>query len=129
MATKYIRAWFVDKMRRIGIVEQATNASTRDGWTTNWRSITEAKDIRIYAISKDADLTINNTNLTFSNIPSQFHEGLVNKAIATGYKDPRHFEIQAAQYFDNEYEKTIRRGKKFSKSNYQTTGIIKGQDY
>ena len=136
MANKITRAWYVDKLKRIGIVEESTNAVTKDGYTTNWKSITEQKDLRIYAISRDADLVIEEvaagdtlTNTAFAQIPEQFHEILLFKVIAMGYKDPRNFELDKAQYFDNEYNLGVKQAKKFSRSNYQVTGYIKPQDY
>ena len=129
MATKTQRAWFVDKLLRIGIVEKGNNATTRDGYSSDWKSISEIKDLRIYTISRDADLVAGNVDLTFSQIPNQFHECIVYKAIATGYKDPRNIDLQVAQYFDAEFETGVKEAKKYSRSSYQTTGIIKGQDY
>ena len=38
-------------------------------------------------------------------------------------------EIQNAQYFDAEYEKGIKKAKKFARSNYITTGRIVPQDF
>ena len=101
MATKTQRAWFVDKLLRIGIVEKGNNATTRDGYSSDWKSISEIKDLRIYTISRDADLVAGNTDLTFSQIPNQFHECIVYKAIATGYKDPRNMDLNNAEYFEN----------------------------
>ena len=129
MANKKIRAWYIDKLKRIGIVEKATNAVTKDGYNTDWTSITEAKDLRVYTISMDEDLSINQTTSTWNQIPPQFHEAIVNKVIAGGYKDPRNMELKLAQYFDAEYAIGVKEGKKYSKSNYQTTGTIKQQDY
>ena len=129
MATKKQRVWFVDRLKRIGIVEKATNTVTRDGFTTDWTSITEAKDLRIYAISQDEDLLINVMAGTFNEIPEQFHEVILYKAIAMGYKDPRNLELNNAQYFDNEYAIGVKEGKKFSRSNYQTTGQIRPQEF
>tara|TARA_R110002051_G_scaffold319609_1_gene403867 strand:- start:1711 stop:2100 length:390 start_codon:yes stop_codon:yes gene_type:complete len=129
MATKTQRAWFVDKLGKIGIVEKATNAVTRDGHTSDWTSITVAKNFRIYAISRDDDLSSNDLTNTFNQIPTQFHESIVYKVIANGYKDPRNMEINNAQYFDMEYNQGIREGKKFSKSDYTDIGFTKPQDF
>jgi hypothetical protein len=129
MATKKQRAWFVDKLLRIGIVEKGTNVTTKDGYTTDWKSITEAKDLRIYTISRDADLVINSVTSTFSQIPSQFHETLTYRAIAYGYKDPRHMDFDVAQYFDNQYEVGVKEAKKYSRSNYQTSGVLKPHEF
>ena len=129
MATKTQRVWYVDKLGSIGIVEKGANVTTKDGYTSDWKSITEVKDMRIYAVSRDVDLAKNNLTGTWTQIPSQFHEAIVNKVIARGYKDPRHMEIDTAQYFDMEYNLGMRKAKRFSKSNYQTTGRIKPQDF
>ena len=129
MATKVNRAWYIDKLGVIGIVEKATNATTKDGYTSNWQSVGVVKDIRMYAISQDVDLSINLLSESWLGIPAQFHETLVYKAIANGYKDPRNMKIDAAQYFDGEYEKGLREAKKFSKSNYQTTGNLKPYEF
>ena len=129
MANKKQRAWYIDRLLRIGIVEKATNAVTKDGYTSDWQSISEAKDLRIYAISRDADLVKDEMNSTWTQIPEQFHEVIVNKVIAQGYKDPRHMELNTAQYFEQEYAIGIKRARKYSRSNYQSTGFIKQQDF
>tara|TARA_R100000458_G_C8251983_1_gene228778 strand:+ start:472 stop:861 length:390 start_codon:yes stop_codon:yes gene_type:complete len=129
MATKKQRAWYVDRLKRIGIVEKSTNTVTKDGFTSDWTSISEAKDIRIYAISQDEDLSVNAMTGTFHEIPEQFHEIILYKVIAIGYKDPRNMDLNNAQYFDNEYALGVKEGKKFSRSNYQTTGQIKPRDF
>jgi hypothetical protein len=129
MATKKTRAWYPDKLGKLGIVEKATNAVTKDGFSSDWTSVSEVKSTRIYAISNDSDISINELTNTFNQIPGQFHEALVYKAVAMGYKDPRNLQIELAQYFDAEYSKSVKQGKKFSKSNYIQTGFIKPQDF
>ena len=129
MATKVERAWYIDKLRKMGIVEKATNAVSKDGYRSDWKSITAVKATRIYAISRDSDISINELTNTFNQIPEQFHEILVYKAIAMGYKDPRNMEINNAQYFDQEYLLGIKEGKKFSKSNYTNIGSVMQQDF
>ena len=129
MATKKQRAWYIDKLLKLGIIEKATNAVTRDGYTSDWQSISEIKDLRIYAISRDADLSVDAMTATWSQIPEQFHETIVTKVIATGYKDPRHMELQTAQYFDMEYERGLREAKKYSKGYYKTHTFVKPQDF
>ena len=129
MAQKYTRAWFVDKLKRIGIVEKAFNAVRKDGHQSDWKSITESKDVTLYTISKDADLDASDLSNTFIAIPLHFHEAIVYKAIAMGYKDPRNMEINLAQYFDGEYLASVKEAKKFSRSNYQTMGRINSQDF
>ena len=102
---------------------------TRDGYTSDWKSVTVAKNFRIYAISRDDDLSSNDLTNTFNQIPTQFHESIVYKVIASGYKDPRNMDINNAQYFDAEYISGIKEGKKFSKSDYTDVGFTKPQDF
>ena len=129
MANKNTRAWYVDRLKRIGIVEKATNAVTKDGHSTDWTSISEAKDLRLYCISRDADLNTTALTNTWSQIPEQFHEVLIYKVIAMGYKDPRNMGLENALYFEKEYIEGVKEGKKFSRSNYQSTGFVRPQDY
>ena len=123
------RLWFIDKLGKLGIIEKSTNTVTKDGVISNWTSITEAKPFRIYAVSQDMDLDTTSFTNTFNQIPSQFHEGIVYKVIASGYKEPRNQKFEAAQYFDNEYNLVVKEAKKFSKSNYRNTYTVKQQDF
>ena len=117
---KKSRFWFIDNRAiqpRMGIVEKATNTVTKDGYSSDYAAISEAKDITIYAIARDYDLLPNALSGTWSQIPPQFHENIVYKAIASGYKDPRHMDLDVAQYFDNEYMMGVKKGKKFARGN------------
>ena len=129
MAAKKQRLWYIDKLGKMGIVEKVTNGVTRDGYKTDWASITEVKATRIYAISRDSDISIDEMTNTFNQIPGEYHEALVYKVIAMGYKDPRHMELKTAQYFDNEYMMSVKEGKKFSKSNYTDVGYVVPQEF
>jgi|TARA_R100001530_G_scaffold136177_1_gene115630 hypothetical protein len=131
MAETKTRYWYIDK-RRIGIVEKSTNGITVDNITSDYISISEAKDMRIYGIAKpeglsDSDLTSTDTPLT--DIPEQFHEGIVSRAISYGYKDPRNLNIELAGYFNNEYEMCLREGKKYAKSDFRKGGTMIPYDY
>ena len=125
------RYWYIDK-HRIGIVESATNAVTKETLTSNYSSVSEAKDVRIYGIMKPDALGTNLTNAAdpaLIEIPAQFHEVVVNRAIASGYKDPRNMQIDMATYFDAEYDKGLREAKKFSKSRYRSGAVIRPYDF
>ena len=129
MATKYNRYWYIDS-NRLGIVEKTSSLQETDGWQSEFKSITEAKDIRIYAISKSTDVTVADlTSNIFVDIPEQFHEALVYKTIATLYKDPRNMDLQISQVFEADYELKVREAKKYARSRYVTTGTIKQQDF
>jgi hypothetical protein len=129
MATRTVRTWYIDKLGKMGIVEKATNATTKNGYTTDWISVNSVLPVRLYAISRDSDISINELTNTFNQIPGEYHEALIYKVIAMGYKDPRNMELKTAQYFDNEYMMSVKEGKKFSKSNYTDVGYVISQDF
>jgi hypothetical protein len=129
MANTRKRLWYIDKLGKLGIIEESVNAVTKNGVTTNWTSITEAKPFRIYATSLAEDISINNLDGSFSEIPAQFHEAILYKVIANLYRDVRNKQFDSAQYFDTEYSEGVKRARKFSKSNYTSTGFIKPQDF
>ena len=65
---------FVDKTKRFGIIEKGTSVVTKDGYTSDWTSITEIKPLKLYTISLDADLDTSALTNTWTMIPLQFHE-------------------------------------------------------
>tara|TARA_R100000963_G_scaffold29040_1_gene20159 strand:+ start:558 stop:1256 length:699 start_codon:yes stop_codon:yes gene_type:complete len=133
-STSNERYWYTisDNGVRLGLVEKSTNATTRDGKTSNFQSISETGlQIRLNYISRGTHLVAGNTSgIGFvPEIPSMFHEALTYKAIATGYKDPRNMKLEAAQYFDNEYQLAVKKAKKQARSNFISTGFIAPCDY
>tara|TARA_Y100000004_G_C8584939_1_gene274010 strand:- start:16 stop:429 length:414 start_codon:yes stop_codon:yes gene_type:complete len=137
MATNPERYWYVFN-NRLAFVEK-NGLVTTDGQTSEYKTITESKPVRIHAISKADHFTTGATTEDkemsssklgpLGDIPIQFHEGLVFKVIAMGYKTPPALDVNLAQYFDMEYEKVVKQGKKFAKSNYIQTGMIAPQDF
>ena len=126
------RFWYIDNVGttlRFGIVEKGINTTTKDGFTSNYTSVTEAKDVRIYAISRDIDLAKDVLTATWLAIPEQFHEAMVYKAIAEGYKRAKGFDLEKASFFEQEYRNSLREAKKYSRSNYTTTGMIVPQEF
>ena len=127
------RYWYVDNGQggrdRIAIVEKGNESATKETITSSFGSISEAKDLRMYTIDTQADYSIDNLSEEKTEVPKRYHDSLVSKVIAMGYKDPRNLKIDAAQYFDNEYEMKIKKAKKFSRSNLQTGGFIKQIDF
>ena len=139
------RFWFTER-GKIAFVESGSS-TTVDGVTTAILSISEAKTVRVKAIANAVHFTTQETpgadnedglmvseyddptKGPLAEIPTQFHEALVYKVIANGYREPRNLEIQLAQYFDLEYNNIVKNAKKFARSNYQTTGTIVPQDY
>ena len=127
------RYWYIDRgqggRNRLGIVEKATSSTTKETVTSDWASVSEVKDLRLYTIDTPADFLTGNVGVEDTNIPKRYHEALVNKVISMGYKDPRNMKIDAAQYFDMEYEKLVKKAKKHARSNMQTNGFIQQVDF
>lgn len=121
------RYWYMDKNRSLGVVEQATNAVTVNGVTSDYQSVSKVLSGRIYSISRVESLSV--LDNAPDEIPEQFHEAIAYKVIAMGYKDPRNLNIELAQYFDMEYEKALREAKKYSRSNSIRAGYIAQQGY
>ena len=116
------RYWYVDS-GRLGVVEKVTNAVTRDDKTSDYQSISVAKDMRIYAIGQGTDF---GTTLTQeSDLPTQFHEALSHKVISDGYLIPPTVNVDAHKMFYIKYMDMVKEGKKYAKSNYNQTGFIR----
>jgi hypothetical protein len=131
------RFYFVDN-NRLALIE-TNGTTTRDNASTIYKTISEAKPIRLNTICKathfntgssivESDFTNASTG-PLGQIPTQFHEALVYKVIAMGYKTPPSMDLNIAQYFDTEYDKIVKEGKKFARSNYIQTGIIAPQAF
>jgi|10_taG_2_1085330.scaffolds.fasta_scaffold27418_2 hypothetical protein len=127
------RYWYVDNGQggrtRLAIVEKSNSSVTKETITSNYTSVSEVKDIRIYAIDSPDDYTIDNLTSEKKEIPLRYHEGLVYKVIANGYKDPRNQKMDVAQYFDKEYEIILKKAKKQARSNMQINGFVKQVSY
>ena len=132
MATKKQYFYFIDThadKEKIAIVEKGS--VTKNGYTSNYKTIqtTGTNVLKVRGVFTEVDLALDTMAGTYSNIPSRFHEHLVSKVIANGYRDPRHMELQISQFFDGEYEKGIKKAKKFARANYVKTGNIVSQDF
>lgn len=126
------RYWYVDS-GRIGIVEKSTRAHTRDGKTSDYQSISEALEMRIFVVSRASHFHETSTQDTYlsaeSEIPSQFHEALAHKVIATCYLHPDNLNIDLSNAFTSLYVDLVKEGKKFARNQYRSTGFIRPQDF
>ena len=132
MANKKERFWFIDTHtagEKIAIVEKGINTTTQDGWATDYKSVTEAKGVKIRGVFTDSDLAVDSLTSSYSNIPSRFHEYIVNKVVSIGYRDPRNMELNNSQYFEMEYEKGVKKAKKFARGNFSMIGNIVSRDF
>tara|TARA_Y100000592_G_C5392112_1_gene278775 strand:- start:235 stop:903 length:669 start_codon:yes stop_codon:yes gene_type:complete len=116
------RYWFV-RNNQLGLVEKVKNAVTRDDKTTDFQSISEVKEIRIYAISQGTDFGDDLTQQ--SDLPIQFIEGLAYKVIADSYLIPPNIDAELHKMFYTKYMDIVKEGKKFARSNYIQTGNIR----
>ncbi len=131
------RFYFVSN-NRLAIVEK-NGTTTVDGASTAFKSISAAKALRVNTISKadhfqtggsaDTSEYDSSTQGPLGDIPVQFHEALVFKIIAMGYKTPPDMQIDIAQYFDMEYEKVVKNAKKYARSAFIQTGMIAPVDF
>ena len=128
------RYYYVDN-DRLAIVEKATNAVTRDDKTSNYQSCSVAgtKNIRVYAIVlalpfAETTLATSATGPS-SEVPVQFHEVIVHKAISDLYKTPPTMNIDLAMFFEGEYIKGLKRAKKYAKTHKQRGGVIAPHDF
>ena len=134
MNTNPERFWYINN-NRLAIVEK-NGTTTVDGASTVYKSVTENKPLKLHTISKadhfeaagDSDYD-SSTQGPLGDIPIQFHEALVYKVIAMGYKTPPSLNIELAQYFDMEYERTVKQAKKYARSAFIQTGVIAPVDY
>tara|TARA_R100000808_G_C2153681_1_gene164164 strand:+ start:3214 stop:3594 length:381 start_codon:yes stop_codon:yes gene_type:complete len=126
MALNKTYAWYISR-NKIAIVEKDNS--------NKWKSITSTgKTIRVFCSKKADNLTSANMDsipgsTEHGQIPSQFHEGLVSKAISFGYKDPRNLNIDLAAFFEKEYQETEKRAKKWARMNHSNSGKIVPVDF
>lgn len=146
MANTRQKAWFVsrhqttyetsnpDVLRHyIGIVEQTTNAISKGGKTSDWQALSYSavNGASIYLITTDGNLGALSppSSDEYLLIPVQFHEAIVSKAIAEGYKTPPNMNLQIASYFEAEYLKKVKEGRKVAKTRYTSDGFVSPQDF
>ena len=117
--------WFING-KRLAIIEKAS--STLESGEDYISPTKSGEKIRIEYVTRpipfDSDLNKS------SEIPDQFHEGLCYKVISDLYKLPGETtDINMAQYFDGQYNLTVREGKKYASRNRVTGGYIKPYDF
>jgi len=125
MAIKKEYAYYIER-ERLGLIEKNTSSSS----THNWVSPSEDGSynglvIFVSRLANEFGASLSDV----SEIPIQFHETIVSKAISSGYKLPGNFNLEAAQYFDTEYEKGVREGKKYAKRHHTRVVQAIGRSY
>lgn len=122
------RYWYINS-KRLGVVEKVTNAITRDDKISDYQSISEEKEMRIYAMSQATDFTTDLTEV--SEIPSQFHDALVYKVISDAYLrgTSATFNLQASQAFDMKYKELVKDAKTHSRRNHTGSFTVRPTDF
>ena len=115
------RYWYI-RNNQLALVEKVKNAVSRDDKISDYQSISEVKEIRIYAISQGTDF--GDDLAQDSDLPLQFREGLSHKVIADGYLI-NNVNIEAHKVFYTKYMDSVKEGRKFARSNYTQTGNIR----
>ena len=117
------RYWYTDS-GRVGVVEKLVGTLTRDGRTSDYQSISEIKEMRIYSIAQAGDFTTDLTDV--SEVPSQFHDALVYKVVSDGYLKSglANFNPEVSQIFDAKYMALVKDGRKHARSEYISGATI-----
>jgi len=124
---------------KIGIVEDADGSQpTVNGVTSNYQTV-QTSGLTIELDTKSVDTELDGTTVpvggtdyldqTFENIPARYHEAIVYMAIAYLYERPPGIDPNNAGYFGAKYQAIAKKAKKWSRSQYITSGVIRPQDY
>ena len=115
-------------MGSLGLVEKGTDGQ--------WGSVsTTDKNLKIFCSKKAQHMVPGTLDSSYTSqyqyeIPEQFHEALVYKAISMGYKDPRNINIELAAFFEKEFQESVKQAKRYARSNNVFGGgYIKPVDY
>jgi len=101
--------WYIER-NRLAVVQVNDSANIVDDLYNN---IPLGSELRIYGGKIAEHFSASNNSL--DEIPEQFHEAIVYKAIATGYETPPNLDPNLASYFKGEYNQLIKKAKKWKK--------------
>lgn len=122
--------WYIEG-ERIAIVEKKTTYAIDENTDPKWQSPTSTSAGKKILVSYSAKPTAFTTDIKKSSeIPSQFHEALAYKVISELYKIPgEKFNLQLAQYFDQQYLLAVREAKKYARTQHTSGGQIVPHEY
>ena len=132
-STSNDRYWY-ESVGRIGIVEKignSTNYITRDDKSTPYQSISEALEIRIFAITSPVDLTTATyiAGVILVGVQGDYSRAILDYIISQGYYLADNLNPELAQVFEIKYEKAVKEAKKVAKSRYLTFGRVIPSDF
>ena len=130
MANKTNYFWYLGGSAasiKLALVEKGS--VTKNGFTSEYKTIqlTGTNNVRIRGKFTDYDIDLSLYS-EWSSIPERFHKAIVDKVIAMGYRDLRNKDLQSAEYFEQVYEKQLKKAKARI-TNMQGTGNIVPQDF
>ena len=109
-ATKYKKMRWYTERDRLAVVSLSDSATSVDDMYVN---IPAGSSVRIYGAKVADPFTANNEELT--ELPEQYHEAIVYKAISMGYEVPPNLNPEMAMYFKSQYEEKVKNAKKWKK--------------
>jgi len=114
--------------RYVYYIERNRLFLAEDNGDGTYKNVPKDTPVRIYG-SKQADHFELDNDLLFD-IPAQFHEAIVYRAIANGYETPPNINPKIAAYFHNIYNTLVRKAKKWkTKGRQGTFGKIMPRDF
>ncbi len=110
--------WLVER-NRLSLFRFDENASNDSEKYLNLKldDDTDTYSVRLYG-TKIAQY-FNEDVTTLEEIPEQYHEAVVQKAIGWGYEIPPNQNLEVAMYFHKMYEDTVGRAKKWKRMGRQ----------
>ncbi len=116
------------KPKYVYYIERNRLFLAEDNGDGTYKNIPEGSNVRIYGTKQADHFELDNDLLL--DIPSQFHEAIVYRAIGTGYETPPNINPKVAIYFTDVYNKLVRKAKKWKTRGRQGTfGNIIPRDF
>tara|TARA_R100000781_G_C4063178_1_gene121779 strand:+ start:670 stop:1059 length:390 start_codon:yes stop_codon:yes gene_type:complete len=102
--------WFVERNRLALIAVNPDRTSVDDKYI----NLKAGSKVRIYGSKIAEHFSVDVDSLP--EIPEQYHEAIVYRAIATGYEIPPNQNFQAAQYFNGYYADIVKKARKWKRN-------------
>ena len=109
-SSKYSKMRWYAERKRLAIVSVNSSATAVDDLYIN---IPTGSKVRIYGAKIPEHFSSDHD--TLDEMPEQFHEAIVYKAISMGYEVPPNLNPEMALYFKAQYEEKLKEAKKWKK--------------
>ena len=121
--------WIIER-NRLALFRYDETATKEEDMYLNLTLVDDADtfSVRLYG-NKIAQYFDENTT-TLPEIPEQYHEAIVQKAVAWGYEIPPNQQLETAMYFHKMYEDTCTRARKWKRmGRHGGWGKVKEDDW